>query len=112
MLCFPLYGPPSDDEVKAGLGSHGEAPVVEWRKRKADIGADGVTFWYGADLPKTQYRVERAIHLAPGARSVRVEEWIENLTRYDRPYNLMEHATFGPPFVEPGKTVRIKVKVM
>jgi hypothetical protein len=102
MLCFPLYGPPSGDEVKAGLGSHGEAPVVEWRRTKA---ASDVSFSYAADLPKTQYRVERAIHLAPGARSVRVEEWIENLTHYDRPYNLMEHATFGPPFVEPGKTV-------
>ena len=99
MLCFPLYGPPSGDEVKAGLGSHGEAPVVEWRRTKA---ASDVSFSYAADLPKTQYRVERAIHLAPGARSVRVEEWIENLTHYDRPYNLMEHATFGPPFVEIG----------
>ncbi len=105
MLCFPLYGPPSDDEVKAGLGSHGEAPVVEWRKKKTEVNADGATLWYGAELTKTQYRVERAIHLARGAQTVRVEEWIENLTRYDRPYNLMEHATFGPPFVEPGKTV-------
>jgi catechol 2,3-dioxygenase-like lactoylglutathione lyase family enzyme len=29
MLCFPFYGPPSDEEERAGLGYHGEAPIVE-----------------------------------------------------------------------------------
>jgi hypothetical protein len=105
LLCFPSYGPPSsDDEVKAGLGSHGEAPIVEWKKLGGDQTADAVTFRYGARLEKTQYLVERAVTLRKGARSVRVEEWVENLTNWDRPANWMEHATFGQPFIEPGKT--------
>ena len=29
---------------------------------------------------------------------------MENLAPFDRPINWMQHATFGPPFVEPGKT--------
>ncbi len=104
LICFPLYGPPSADEIEAGLGNHGEAAIVEWKKMKTEVTPEGATLWYGADLTKTQYRVERTIRLATGARSFHVEERIENLTSYDRPYNLMEHATFGPPFVEPGKT--------
>ena len=105
MLCFPIYGPPSPDEAKAGLGNHGEAPIVEWKKIKSEVDTDGVTLWYGADLPRTQFRVERAVHLPRGLRMVHVEEWVENLTSFDRPINWMEHATLGPPFAEPGKTL-------
>jgi hypothetical protein len=61
--------------------------------------------WVVADLPKTQFRVERAVTLVRGQRSVRVREWVENLTNFDRPINWMQHATFGPPFIEPGQTV-------
>ncbi len=104
LLCFPFYGPPSPDEARAGLGNHGEAPVVEWPKIAVEERDDEITLRYGAHLPKTQFRVERAITLKRGARWARVEEWVENLTPYDRPINWMQHATFGPPFVEPGKT--------
>jgi len=105
LLCFPFYGPPSsEDEIRAQLGNHGEAPIVEWRKVKVDQRGDGVTLHYSAELPKTHYRVERIITLGKGTRYFRVEEWVENLTSYDRPFQWMQHATFGPPFVEPGKT--------
>jgi len=105
LLCFPMYGPPSVDEARAGLGNHGEAPIVRWSKIKEEVNTDGVTLWYGADLPKTQFRVERAVTLPRGMRTLYVQEWVENLAPFDRPINWMEHATFGPPFVEPGKTV-------
>jgi hypothetical protein len=104
MLCFPSYGGPSEDEIRAGLGGHGEAAIVEWKKMKIESTPEAVTLWYGADLTKTNYRVERAITLEQGARSIRVREWVQNLTAYDRPINWMQHATFGPPFIEPGKT--------
>jgi hypothetical protein len=102
LLCFPLYGAPSPDEAKAGLGNHGEAPIVEWKKIRVDRADRSITLRYGADLPKTQFRVERAITLAAGDRFARVEEWVENLAAWDRPVNWMQHATFGPPFVEAG----------
>jgi hypothetical protein len=72
---------------------------------KREANADGVTFSYGADLPKTQYRVERAVSLPRGMRTIYVQEWVENLAPFDRLINWMHHATFGPPFAEPGKTV-------
>jgi hypothetical protein len=101
LLCFPIYGPPAADEARAGLSNHGEAPIVRWSEIKREVNTDGVTLWYGADLPKTQYRVERAVTLPRGMRTVYVQEWIENLAPFDRPINWMEHATFGPPFAEP-----------
>jgi len=105
LLCFPLYGPPSEEEARQGLGNHGEAPIVEWRKTKAESDSGGLTFWYAADLPKTQFRVERAVRMFRGKRIVLVQEWAENLALFDRAVNWMQHATFGPPFIEPGKTV-------
>jgi hypothetical protein len=104
MVCFPSYGPASQDEARAGLTGHGEARMVEWKKMKSEATADGVTLWYTAELPKTQFRLERSIHVPAGKRIVHVEEWAENLLPFDRPINWMEHATVGPPFAEPGKT--------
>ena len=105
LLCFPFYGPPSSaDEIAAHFGNHGEAPVVEWKLGKVETNAAGVTVSYSAELPLTQYRVERLVTLPRGLRQVKVEEWVENLAGFDRPMQWMQHATFGPPFVEPGKT--------
>jgi len=112
LLCFPFYGPvSSDEEAKRGLGNHGEAPVVEWKKLKAEVTPEAAVFEYGADLVLTQYRVWRRVTLPQGKRHVNVEEWVENLTDMDRPMQWMQHATFGPPFVEPGRSrLRISAK--
>jgi hypothetical protein len=105
LLCFPSYGPASPDERAAGLTGHGEAGVVEWKKAKGEIAGEAVILRYTAELPKTQYRVERVIRIPAGMLMVKVEESVENLAPFDRPINWMEHATVGPPFAEPGKTV-------
>src|SRR5437868_6319018 len=104
LVCFPSYGPPSREESAAGLTGHGEARMVEWKKIKSEANATGVTLVYSADLPKTQFRMERTIHVPAGKTIVHVEESAENLLPFDRPINWMEHATVGPPFAEPGKT--------
>ena len=104
LLCFPHFGPASPDETKRGLGGHGEAAVVEWKQSKPPQADErAITLYYGAELPKTQYRVERSITLLANETVIYVEETFENLATFDRPYNRDGHATFGTPFVEPGK---------
>ncbi len=106
LLCFPSFGPPSsDDEVRNHLGNHGEAPIVEWKQHRVDYPPGEVKLWYSAELPKTQFRVERAVTVRAKESVVHVEEWVENLALFDRPVNWVQHATFGPPFAEPGKNV-------
>jgi hypothetical protein len=106
LVCFPHYGPASPEERAQGLRGHGEAGSVDWQQtRPPQSDADGVTFYYGAELPKTHYTIERAVTLKRGANTVHIEEWIENLAPYDRPYNRNQHATFGAPFVTRGRTV-------
>jgi Domain of unknown function (DUF4432) len=106
MVYFPHFGPASAEEREQGLRGHGEANSVDWQQTRAPhITSEGVTFFYGAELPRTQYRIERAVTLNTGESAVHVQEWVENLASYDRPYNWDQHATFGAPFVAPGKNM-------
>lgn len=102
-LCFPNYGPSSEAELRQDYGQHGEALAVEWKRNKVETRKDGVTLWYSADLPKTQYRVERMITLPSDETVGYIQESVENLALFDRPMNWVQHITFGPPFLEPGK---------
>jgi hypothetical protein len=103
-LCFPQFAASSPAEFRQDYGQHGEAIAVEWKLEKVDNRKDGVTLWYAADLPKTNYRVERAITLPADETVAYVEESVENMAPYDRPMQWTQHVTFGPPFLELGKT--------
>jgi hypothetical protein len=96
-LCLDIFGGPSDAEAKAGLPVHGEASLVRY-----DVEQTGHTLVTRAQLPLTNLRVERRIHLVN--RAVRVEESVENLSGVDRPIGWTEHVTLGPPFLEKGVT--------
>jgi len=104
LLNFPTFGAPSEAEARNGLGTHGEALTVEWKQRRAEASPSGVSLVYGAELPKTRYRVERTLDLAAQESVLYVEEAVENLLPFDRPMHWVQHVTFGDPFVEPGKT--------
>ena len=105
LLNFPTFGGPSKKEADHGLGNHGEALVVEWKKDAAVANADAVRLVYSAHLPKTHYNVGRSLTLIEGETVLYVEEWVENLLAFGRPAHWVQHATFGPPFVEPAKNV-------
>lgn len=105
LLNFPQFGSPSEAEIEQGLGNHGEALMVEWKRDRVETSEDAVRLWYSAHLPKTQYNVGRVLTLPGDETVLYIEEWVESLTDFDRPAHWVQHATFGPPFVEPGKTV-------
>jgi hypothetical protein len=105
LLNFPTFGPPSAAEAANGLGNHGEALTREWKLDRTEADDEAVVLWYSAHLPKTQYNVGRVLSLPADEQVLYIEEWVESLTDYDRPAMWVQHVTFGPPFVEPGKTV-------
>lgn len=103
-LCFPHFAASSEAEFRQDLGQHGEALAVEWKRTAVDRSAAGITLRYGADLPLTHYRVDRSVALPAGETAAYVEESVENMAAYDRPMQWVQHITFGPPFLEIGKT--------
>ncbi len=103
-LCLGAFGDPSPEEARAGLGCHGEAPVVRWRCLKKSVSARRLVFACGCDLPIARMRLERTLSLEQGSPLVRVRERLVNLGRCDAPFTACQHVTFGAPFVEPGVT--------
>lgn len=100
-LCLGMFGDPSSDEQKAGLGCHGEAPVARWRVLSRKVTTRRLVFQYGCILKIAQMRFTRTITLEAGSSIVRIRECVENLSRRDTPFTMCQHVTFGPPFVEP-----------
>lgn len=103
-ISFDFFGPPSPEEVAAGHSTHGEAPIVKWRRRHAKKSAQK-RLVYGADLPLAEMRLERAISLDHDQPIIYCEETATNLATFDRPISWNHHVTFGPPFLEPGVTL-------
>lgn len=99
-LCFDFFGPPSEAEAAAGLSVHGEASVVDWQITPGGSALNAV-----AELPQARMRVTREIKLGARAYAVTVTETAENLMDIDRAVGWTQHATLGPPFVEPGRTL-------
>jgi hypothetical protein len=97
-LCLDIFGPPSDDEAKAGLTAHGEGAVAPCELTVAD---DALAA--RARLPIAGLEFERRIRLRD--RRLLIRETVRNVTRADRAIGWTQHVTLGPPFLEPGGTV-------
>ena len=96
-LCLDIFGPPSDAEAKAGIVAHGEAGVVGYEFEAVPSGLRCRCI-----LPASQLAFERTITL-DGCRA-HIRETVENLSPLDRPIAWTQHVTFGPPFLERGRT--------
>jgi hypothetical protein len=95
--CLDIFGPPSDEELAAGIGPHGEASVARY---DIDAGADCLAM--RARFALAELQVERRITLRD--RSVHVAEAVESLSSCDRPIGWTQHVTLGPPFLQKGVT--------
>ena len=103
-ISFDYFGPPSPEEIAAGHSTHGEAPVVDWRRQPRSKRSTP-TLIYEANLPQAQMRLRRVISLDHVHPVVYCEETATNLATFDRPISWNHHVTFGPPFLESGVTL-------
>jgi hypothetical protein len=96
-ICLDFFGAPSEDEARAGLTVHGEAPVAHYQ-----IDSTPLSLSMRTELPVAQLIFEREISLHD--RRVRIRETVENAAAADRPIGWTQHVTLGPPFLENGRT--------
>lgn len=89
--CVDFFGPPSEEEARAGYTVHGEASIVAYDEALR------------AHLPLSQLNVKREMVL--DGEKIHFSEEVENLLPFDRHIAWQEHVTLGPPFVERGVTV-------
>ena len=100
-LCLDRWGPASDAEIKNGMGWHGEATRVQWEvlsKAKKQDGA--IRAQLGATLPMGGLSVVRSIALDSDQSFFVVTEAVTNNNKLGRLYNMVQHPTIGPPFLD------------
>ena len=95
-LCLDRWGQPSEAERDNGMPGHGEATKVEWDVLEQQAARVRMS----ADLPMAGLRVERQIELAPNGPWFHVTETVTNRNKLGRVYNMVQHPTIGPPFLD------------
>lgn len=98
-LCFDFFGGPSEEEQAQGVGLHGEAAISNWEVTPTASGMD-----CAVDLRVLGLKFKRSIRLLAGESVIAFENEVENLRPEARQIGWQEHVTFGPPFLETGKT--------
>lgn len=99
-VAFPHFGASSDSEFAQDYGQHGELIAVQWSRNES---GQGDKLSMSAQLPLTQYQFKRTITLPRGQSVAYVSETATSEVAFDRPFQWVQHITFGPPFIEPGK---------
>ena len=100
-LCLDRWGPATEAEIAHGMGWHGEATRVWWTVDEKAEKKDGqLTATMSAELPLAGLRVSRSIRMADQAAVFTVSEAVTNTRHLGRIYNIVQHPTIGPPFLD------------
>jgi hypothetical protein len=100
-LCLDRWGAPSEAEQKNGMPFHGEAAHIQWQVLQEPVSSEGkVLAEMSATLPLAGLKVKRRIELSASNAFFVVTEEVTNLNKLGRPYNMVQHPTIGPPFLD------------
>jgi len=100
-LCFDRWGPPSAGEKENGFKHHGEVNTVKWTiiNNPAKIN-HLITCSMMCILPMGKLQLTRKIEMPENEPVFSVTEEIQNLNKYGRMFNIVQHVTLGPPFLD------------
>ena len=100
-LCLDRWGSASEAEKARGFTNHGEATQVWWEALPESGAGDGrSSARMRAELPMAGIHVERRAFMESGSPVVLVEEIVANKNPFGRIYNIVQHPTIGPPFLD------------
>lgn len=100
-LCLDRWGPASDAEAARGMPYHGEAANVEWSvAREVAASGEALEAEMKATLPKGGLAVRRTIRMSRSNLAFRVREEVANVNGIGRMFNIVQHPTIAPPFLD------------
>ena len=100
-LCLDRWGSASEAEKARGFTNHGEATQVWWKALPESGTGDGKSIArMRAELPMAGINVERRAFMESGSPVVVVKEIVTNNNPFGRIYNMVQHPTIGPPFLD------------
>ncbi len=95
-LCLDRWGAPSEAEKNNGMWFHGEAPRVVWTVAQETARQARMS----AMLPMAGIELTREVRLSESGAAFTVTESAANRNKLGRPYNMVQHPTIGPPFLD------------
>jgi hypothetical protein len=105
-LCLDRWGPPSDAEGAKGMPYHGEATHVVWKETDSrQSSLKDTEAQLDAKLPMAGLAVSRRVRLSSTQPYFLVREEITNENPLGRLYNIVQHPTIGPPFLDESTVV-------
>lgn len=105
-LCLDRWGQPSKAEEQNGMPFHGEATRVPWRVlRKPSSEKGWIHAELSASLPMAGLDVTRTVRLSQAGATFVVSETVINRNKLGRIYNMVQHPTIGPPFLDENTVV-------
>ncbi len=100
-LCLDRWGAPSDAESQNGMPFHGEASHVMWNVTQKPNSTGGlIQAEMSAELPLAGMAIKRRMRLVEGAALLRVSESVTNTNKRGRVYNMVQHPSIAPPFLD------------
>ena len=100
-VCLDRWGPPSEAESRNGMPFHGEASHVVWKVLRSPARTGGqIAAELAATLPIAGFEVTRRISLSDHAALLRVTESVTNTGKLGRVYNMVQHPSIAPPFLD------------
>jgi hypothetical protein len=99
-VCFDRWGPPSEGEKANGFVHHGEINTLKWTLlSEPQKKGDRTSFTTTCSLPMGGLQLTRKIEMPENEALFFVTEEIKNLNKYGRMFNIVQHVTIGPPFL-------------
>jgi len=100
-LCLDRWGSASEAEKARGFTNHGEATQVWWEALPGSGTGNGKSIArMRSELPMAGIHVDRVALMETGSSVVVVEEHVTNKNPFGRIYNIVQHPTIGPPFLD------------
>ncbi|MFC1542217.1 hypothetical protein ACFL50_07200, partial [Candidatus Latescibacterota bacterium] len=110
-ICLDRWGAGSKSEIANGMPWHGEASKSNWDVIVKPSNKNGKIFSeISCDLIMAGINVKRALSLDENESVMHVTESITNVNKLGRVYNIVQHATFGPPFLDESTVFDTKVQ--
>ena len=100
-ICFDRWGQPTKSELENGMPFHGEATAVTWSILSQPAQERGMmSVAVGCDLPIAGLTLERTISMGTRSAVASITEVITNVNPLGRVYNIIQHSTIAPPFLD------------
>ncbi len=100
-ICFDRWGQPSAAEQARGMTFHGEAPHIAWtRVSEPSMSRGFAEAEMSCRLPIGELELVRTLRLSSRGPVLDVKEEITNLNPLGRLYNIVQHPSIAPPFLD------------